>query len=288
MKKQIHAIAALSLVLASTSFAISLADTTILGKDYAKLTRCSDLNKVRDWTSEGKVVNVIVMNDIDCGNKSFAPIGKSESKAFEGTFDGNGKTISGMKFGQVADNSESYAGFFGVIGQKGVVKNVTIDNSSVTSAKETYRSGVFSYQRVQNVGILVGLNYGVVENCTTGRGVTVKSTGDRDTVGGVGGVAGRNGGYGNMIGCTNYASVTAAEMAGGIAGASTGAISNSVNYGTISAKTAGGIVGNVHYRTVNNQKFVPGRIATCQNLGSVNGSRYAGGIVGSNTVRFYQ
>ena len=97
MKKTIHAIAALSLVLASTSFAFSLADTTILGKDYAKLTRCSDLNKVRDWTSEGKVVNVIVMNDIDCGNAEFKPIGQSESKAFEGVFDGNGKTISKMK-----------------------------------------------------------------------------------------------------------------------------------------------------------------------------------------------
>ena len=268
--------------MAANSFAITKADTTILGENYAKVTTCKDLDKVRDWTKNKEVVNVFVANDIDCGEKSFTPIGQSEGKAFEGIFEGNGKTISGMKLGQVSDGSESYAGFFGVIGKKGVVKNLTIDSSSVTSQKQTYSIGFNRYQMVQNIGVLAGLNYGVIENCTTGRGVTVKSTGDRDTVGGVGGVAGRNGGYGTMIGCTNYATVTAAEMAGGIAGASTGAISNSVNHGTISAKTAGGIVGDVHYRTVNNEKFVPGRIATCQNLGSVNGTRYAGGIVGFN------
>ena len=127
--------------MAANSFAISLADTTILGKDYAKLTRCSDLNKVRDWTSEGKVANVIVMNDIDCGNAEFKPIGQSESKAFEGVFDGNGKTISKMMILHNAEysgfgNDDSYAGFFGVIGQQGVVKNVTIDNSTVTAESQ--------------------------------------------------------------------------------------------------------------------------------------------------------
>ncbi len=275
MKKTIHAIAALSLVLASTSFAISLADTTILGKDYAKLTRCSDLNKVRDWTSEGKVVNVIVMNDIDCGNAEFKPIGQSESKAFEGVFDGNGKTISKMKIVHNAEysgfgNDDSYAGFFGVIGQQGVVKNVTIDNSTVTAES-------------QYAGAVVGLNYGVVENAKTTASVKVNSTKDPDELGGAGGIAGRNGGYGTMTGCENHATVSGAHMAGGIAGANTGAISNSINYGAVSGKTAGGIVGNTHYRTIeSNVTHVPGRIAVCQNLGSVTGTTYAGGIVGYN------
>jgi hypothetical protein len=275
MKKTIHAIAALSLVLASTSFAFSLADTTILGKDYAKLTRCSDLNKVRDWTSEGKVVNVIVMNDIDCGNAEFKPIGQSESKAFEGVFDGNGKTISKMKILHNAEysgfgNDDSYAGFFGVIGQQGVVKNITIDNSTVTAES-------------QYAGAVVGLNYGVVENAKTTASVKVNSSKDPDELGGAGGIAGRNGGYGTMTGCENHATVSGAHMAGGIAGANTGAISNSINYGAVSGKTAGGIVGNTHYRTIeSNVTHVPGRIAVCQNLGSVTGTTYAGGIVGYN------
>ena len=275
MKKIFTAVIGFGLAMAANSFAISLADTTILGKDYAKLTQCSDLNKVRDWTSEGKVVNVIVMNDIDCGNAEFKPIGQSESKAFEGVFDGNGKTISKMKIVHNAEysgtgNKDSYAGFFGVIGQQGVVKNITIDNSTVT-AKSQY------------AGAIVGLNYGVVEGAKTTASVKVNSSKDPDELGGAGGIAGRNGGYGTMTGCENHATVSGKNMAGGIAGANTGAISNSINYGAVSGKTAGGIVGNTHYRTIeSNVTHVPGRIAVCQNLGSVTGTTYAGGIVGYN------
>ena len=289
MKKTIHAIAALSLVLASTSFAITKADMTILGQDYAKVTTCADLDQVRTWTNNGEVVNVFVMNDIDCGNKNFAPIGQSEAKAFEGIFDGNGKTISGLILGQVTDpvllntRQVSYAGFFGIIGKNGNVKNLKIDNSSVTSEAQWYGKGLKRTAVIQYVGAVVGLNYGVMENCIAGENVSVVSHGDEESSG-VGGVAGRNGGYGTMIGCTNYASVEAAEMAGGIAGANTGAISTSINYGTISGKTAGGIVGSSHYRNITGENItlVPGRIAACQNLGSVTGSSFAGGIAGEN------
>ena len=271
MKKTIHAIAALSLVLASTSFAITKADTTILGQNYAKVTTCKDFDQVRTWTNNGEVVNVFVMNDIDCGNKNFAPIGQSEIKAFEGIFDGNGKTISGMNFTAVTsidtlNLSETVAGFFGIIGKKGVVKNITISKSKTNVTSSNY------------AGILVGLNYGVIEGAKTTKSDTVKSSGD------VGGIAGRNGGYGTMIGCENHATVKDGANAGGIAGANTGAISTSINYAAVSGTIAGGIVGNSHYRTILKEKIthVPGRIAACQNLGSVSGSKYAGGIVGEN------
>ena len=263
--------------MAANSFAVSMADTTILGKDYAKLTQCSDLAKLRDWTKEGKVVNAIVMNDIDCGKAEFKPIGQAEDKAFEGIFDGNGKTISGLKIvhnasynSRTGGNQDSYAGLFGVVGQQGYVKNITISNSTVT-AKSQY------------AGTVVGLNYGVVEGATTTESVSVKSTEDPADLGGVGGIAGRNGGYGTMLNCENHASVEGAELAGGIAGANTGAISSSINYGSVKGNTAGGIVGGSHYRTIeSNITHVPGRIATCQNLGAVNGSAFAGGIVGYN------
>ena len=270
MKKTIHAIAALSLVLASTSFAISKADTTILGQDYAKVTTCTDLDQVRTWTSNGEVVNVIVMNDIDCGKAEFKPIGQAEDKAFEGIFDGNGMTISGLKIVKVSGSGESYAGFFGVIGQQGIVKNITISNTTVNVKDSKY------------AGAIVGLNYGVLEGGKTTESVKVQSSGDASN-GGVGGIAGRNGGYGTMIGCENHATVSASELAGGIAGANTGAISSSINYGSVTGKIAGGIVGGSHYRNIEkNVIHVPGRIATCQNLGAVSGSAYAGGIVGEN------
>ena len=257
--------------MAANSFAITKADTTILGQNYAKATTCTDFDQVRTWTNNGEVVNVFVMNDIDCGNKNFAPIGQSEIKAFEGIFDGNGKTISGMNFTAVTsidtlNLSETVAGFFGIIGKKGVVKNITISKSKTNVTSSDY------------AGILVGLNYGVIEGAKTTKSDTVKSSGD------VGGIAGRNGGYGTMIGCENRATVKGGANAGGIAGANTGAISNSINYAAVSGTIAGGIVGNSHYRTIEKKKIthVPGRIAACQNLGSVSGSKYAGGIVGEN------
>ena len=270
MKKIFTTAVGFCLAMAANSFAVSMADTTILGKDYAKLTQCSDLAKLRDWTKEGKVVNAIVMNDIDCGNAEFKPIGQAEDKAFEGIFDGNGMTISGLKIVKVSGSGESYAGFFGVIGQQGIVKNITISNTIVNVRDSKY------------AGAIVGLNYGVLEGGKTTESVKVQSSGDASN-GGVGGIAGRNGGYGTMIGCENHATVSASELAGGIAGANTGAISSSINHGTITGNTAGGIVGGSHYRNIeSNITHVPGRIATCQNLGAVNGSAYAGGIVGYN------
>ena len=276
MKKIFTTAVGFCLAMAANSFAVSMADTTILGKDFAKLTQCADLTQLRDWTKNGKVVNAIVMNDIDCGNAEFKPIGQSESKAFEGIFDGNGKTISGLAithneaFPGGNQNKDSYAGLFGIIGKQGVVKNLTVSNSTVTASS-------------QYAGAVVGLNYGIVENVKTDSSVSVVSNNDPSSIGGAGGVAGRNGGYGTMLNCENRASVVGKNMVGGIAGANTGAISSSINYGSVSGKIAGGIVGGSHYRNIEkNVTHVPGRIAACQNLGAVSGSTYAGGIVGEN------
>ena len=267
MKKIVNTAAILSLVLASMSFAISAKDTTILGQDYAKITSCSDLGQLRSWTSDGKVVNAVVMQDINCDNKDFKPIGQSESKAYEGIFDGNGKTISGMNLKQTGSGDDEYTGMFGVIGKKAQVKNVIIANSKIDGVSSEY------------AGILVGLNYGVVTNCQVLSSNTINASKATD----VGGIAGRNGGYGTMDGCVNRANVTGGSEVGGIAGACTGAISNSLNYGNVSGTTAGGITGSIHYRNVESGvTHVPGRIALCQNKGSVTGSSYAGGIAGVN------
>ena len=262
--------------MAANSFAISKADTTILGENYAKVTTCKDLDSVRTWTQNGTAVNVFLANNIDCGNNSFTPIGQSEEKAFEGIFEGNGMTISGLNIDRVSGSDESYAGFFGVVGKQGSVKNLTISDSKTEITRST-----------KYVGGVVGLNYGVLENVNTTATVTVSSTADA-TNGGVGGIAGRNGGYGTMIGCENKASVSGKYLTGGVAGANTGAISNSINHGSVvsSDSAAGGIVGGSHYRTnipgESNIVHVPGRIASCQNFGSVQGDDYAGGIVGEN------
>ena len=286
MKKIFTAAVGLCLAMAANSFAITKADTTtILGEKYYKVSKCSDLKDVRTWTANGTIANYVLTQDIKCDNAEFKPIGQAEDKAFEGIFDGNGKTISGLNIVQNAQyvpyacnfwgcqgggNQDSYAGLFGIIGKKGVVKNLTISDSKVTATS-------------QYAGAVVGLNYGVVENAKTTNSVQVNSTNDPESQGGVGGIAGRNGGYGTMLHCENNASVVGQNLVGGIAGANTGAISTSINYGSVSGAIAGGIVGGSHYRNVESDiTHVPGRIAVCLNEGAVTGTTYAGGIVGEN------
>ena len=288
MKKIFTAAVGLCLAMAANSFAITKADTTtILGEKYYKVSKCSDLKDVRTWTANGTIANYVLTQDIKCDNAEFKPIGQAEDKAFEGIFDGNGKTISGLNIVQNAQyvpytcnfwgtdchgggNQDSYAGLFGIIGKKGVVKNLTISDSKVTATS-------------QYAGAVVGLNYGVVENAKTTNSVQVNSTKDPESQGGVGGIAGRNGGYGTMLHCENNASVVGQNLVGGIAGANTGAISTSINYGSVSGAIAGGIVGGSHYRNIESDiTHVPGRIAVCLNEGAVTGTTYAGGIVGEN------
>ena len=93
-----------------------------------------------------KGYTVTLENNIDLGNVTWNPIG-TFANSFEGTFDGNGKTVSNLKV-----NKTSEAGFFGNIVSPAVVKNLTIKNATVKGES--------------NVGVLAGSAYtGLVENC---------------------------------------------------------------------------------------------------------------------------
>ena len=76
-----------------------------------------------------------LMNDIDlssvCGESlnsgtSWNPIGTSEENAYTGTFDGNGKTISGL---YINDSTADYQGLFGFVGRSGKVQNLSVSGS---------------------------------------------------------------------------------------------------------------------------------------------------------------
>ena len=78
--------------------------------------------------------------------KTWTPIGVSVKKSFQGTFDGQGHTISNMDV--VGANQTSYGyGFFKLL-ISATVKNVTFDNADVT--------GIYS----NVVGIVSGYSYG--------------------------------------------------------------------------------------------------------------------------------
>ncbi|MCL2846013.1 MAG: formylglycine-generating enzyme family protein [Chitinivibrionia bacterium] len=59
------------------------------------------------------------------GTPEWVPIGNTETRAFQGTFDGNGRTISGIVINNV--NTDGNLGFLGIIGNNGVVRNLSVD-----------------------------------------------------------------------------------------------------------------------------------------------------------------
>ena len=79
--------------------------------------------------------------------RQWMPIGNGDAP-YSGTFDGNGKTISGIYF---SDASVDYVGPFGYIGGNATVKNVGIKGSYICGNEYT--------------GGVVGSNSGTVENC---------------------------------------------------------------------------------------------------------------------------
>lgn len=70
---------------------------------------------------------VVLMTDIDLKNEYWTPIGK-ENKPFEGTFDGNGHTISNLTTGRswICD-----VGLFGLT-KNGEIKDLTVHNAKIT------------------------------------------------------------------------------------------------------------------------------------------------------------
>ncbi len=89
--------------------------------------------------------------DIDISNQAWSPIGGSDY-AFNGTFDGNGYTISGMTMGSAGspmalDIENIFIGLFGVLEADAVVENVTLTNVGIytTYTATAYVGGIAGY-----------------------------------------------------------------------------------------------------------------------------------------------
>lgn len=122
---------------------------------------------------------VVLLNDIDLTDIAWNPIGQtgSSTKAqFNGTFDGNGKTIKNLNVN--SDNSSTTNGYalFGWL--QGTVKNLTIDGAKIDAS--------------HNVGVVAGyVEFGHVENCTVKNSKIVANHVNDDLCGDkVGGIAG--------------------------------------------------------------------------------------------------
>lgn len=250
-------------------------------------------------------------NDIDfCGSEAnptqLPAIGKDGNAqitkiayGFDGTFDGDGHTISGIYHTENGNNAEGkYNALFGCIDKNGVVKNIVFsENNYITS---------YNY-----VGSIASLNMGTIQNCTNYADITATNFA-------AGGICGfMVNGNGTVKDCHNYGNVTAMTYASGICGGSQSAksittysylIEDCTNNGNLSTSNgigSAGIAGSYSgaiknctnsgnvddtQGTAKTKQYTAGIVSCttnavdiegCTNSGSVNGVKNVGGIVGN-------
>ena len=238
-----------------------------VGNPYI-ITKAEELAWFRDQVNSGKNkicakiadnVEVIDLKDFchaadaskNIEKLSWVPIGNS-NKTYEGTFDGNGKTISNLYI----NASQNNMGLFGTTYQS-TIKNLTFENANVTNTQS-------------NTGILVGkAGYGsTLQNIKISTTCQIKGG---DYTGGIAGYL-----DGNAYNCVNCATVQGIQYIGGLCGyySRTGnSITACANYGKVTASSmkAGGLVGY----------FDSGTIQDCANYGDVKGTDRIAGMAGS-------
>ena len=89
-------------------------------------------------------------------------IDTNNESRFDGTYDGGGHTISGIRIYRGGDtNSDGYQGLFGIIDVGSIVRNVNLADTRITGYDST--SGI------------VGYNYGTITDCTVAANVCIHS-----------------------------------------------------------------------------------------------------------------
>ena len=214
----------------------------------------------------------IVLPEVSAGNNNFTPL-FSDEKPFLGTLDGAGHQITNLT---VYNIETFYSGLFSVIGSTGSVKNLTLENASVSGTNY--------------VGIIAGWSLGSITDCTVSGAVThIAANGYKVFVGGIAGRA-----EGNVDGCSAAVDLTVTEAqveiyVGGIVGyLSSGGSSSSPLMLTASGTAnvsgeginVGGLVGYVSLTASAYLSKCHTEMQITANSG--NTSAYAGGLIGYN------
>lgn len=242
-----------------------LSESVVLCEDI----EMNDTSKLNSWTID--TTDVINWPAIGAFNVNF----DNYNIVYQGTFDGNHKTIRGLYRRNRGENNE--AGLIGYIGKSGALKDLTIEksfvmgssvfvglnNGSVTNctagAMRTRYCGhggaIFVYRNYgvmdacvntadvewidkqrENCFGIVDMNYGIVKNCVN-RGA-IDNTGGHIS-GDVGGICDWN--KGKILNCYNEAPITSTGQAAGIVRDNKGYVANCYNKGVITGTYAGGI-----------------------------------------------
>lgn len=228
-----------------------------------------------DWDKHFKLMADISLS-VYTGT-DFKIIGTTNTNAFKGVFDGNGRKIS-----MFTSTKRDYTGLFGYVKNPGAeIRNLGLIAPNIEAGTGSYVGSLVSYldqgtiancyaeggsvTGKKSVGGLVGYNKGgQINGCYS----TCRTSGDED----VGGLAGYHGG--EIDNCYAAGIVSGRTSIGGLVGRnSSGTISNSVARGNASGqeRQVGGLVGNNS-----------GSVVNCSAGGDVLGGRSVGGLVGTN------
>lgn len=232
-----------------------------------RITNAAELAKIAEDVRVGignvdyKDTYFVIENDIDLAGHQWFPIGFAPENtefatcSFAGKVDGQGHSIKNLVIN--LGGLKGY-GLFGRTDEGFEVKNLTILTGAVVGD--------------MNTGSLVGLNYGLVENCVNYVDVTCLMYYS-------GGIAGGSMSTGKVVKCQNFGKVQAGFddthgfSGGGIVGSSSSIIEECVNWADVNARStqAGGIVGLLE----------GGKISKCFNRGNIKSLESVGGIVGA-------
>ena len=221
-------------------------------RDYVNVGKSSACAKIADDVEEIDMSTICHKADAEkqVAELSWTPIG-NYSKQYQGTFDGNGKTIRNLFISSTSDE----IGFFGYAADCRI-KNITFDNAKVKGNDNS------------STGILAGCAGScVIENIKTTGNCSVE--GKYET----GGIAGRA--NGNISNCENHAIVKGLHSVGGIVGIcfdSENSITSCANYGEITGTEdfVGGIIGY----------FGEGSLQNSANNGNITGDARVGNLIG--------
>mgnify|MGYP004460205747 FL=1 len=231
-------------------FILKTADHLAWFRDYVNVGKTSACAKIADDVEEIDMSSVCHKADAEkqVAELSWTPIG---SKKYQGTFDGNGKTIRNL----FISSTSNEIGFFGCAADCRI-KNITFDNAKVKGNENC------------STGILAGYAGScVIENIKTTENCSVE--GKEET----GGIAGRA--NGNISNCENHAIVNGSYYVGGIVGNcfdSGNSITSCANYGEITGTEdfVGGIIGY----------FGEGSLQNSANNGNISGKARVGNLIG--------
>ncbi|MCF0216865.1 MAG: InlB B-repeat-containing protein, partial [Fibrobacteraceae bacterium] len=232
-----------------------------------QISSCQDLHDFSDSTNvvkfslnshpnvgwNAKVTQPIDMADCKDGNgniKPFTPIASKDVvlNAYSGTFDGQGFPISNLNI--VGSENTQYVGMFAGLQSGGVIKNLVLENISISASKDK------GWAIDPTVGSVVGFMHGsssVVQNCYVSG--TVVATGEQSTVGGV---------VGKITGGTIENTLSDVDIY---------ASNNNVN--------VGGIVGQSYDNGLHNNKTIQYCVYDGQVIDN-SGNGASGGLVGTS------